>query len=682
MGTNVNRLNGMLTVLIGGMLCFTALAGADTVVNGDFSHGNTGFSSDYTASPTCSTSSPFTAGYYFVGANPNNCNAGWISMSDPTNKGLKMLIVNGAQDGTSRVWYETLATTPNTQFTFTFWMADIYNLSGDSPATLEFSVDGVVVSGCTGYSPTTPGQWQKEVCTYTSGSGTTETLALIDTNTAFEANDFALDDISDPPAVTVTLTMLHSFDGTDGASPVAPLVQAFNGSLYGTTLSGGSSPNGSDGTIFTITPSGAFTSLYSFCMKSGCPDGYHIEAGLAQATNGELYGSTPTGGVVCCGTVFKITPGGRFTTLDSLPEEDGSGSDPMAGLVQATNGSLYGTTVGAGVNGGGSVFKITPSGTLTTIYSFCPSSDGCDGTPNSRANGYSPGAGLIQATNGDLYGTTTEGGTTEGTSGNYGTVFKITPSGALTTLYSFCSKSNAQANCLDGYDPLGTLVEATNGDIYGTTQSGGANCPPYGCGTIFKITPGGTLTTLYSFCSQSGCADGKEGYDTGPALIQATDGNLYGTTPSGGAGGYGTVFQLTPSGDLTTIYSFCIVSGCPDGGQPFAGLVQDTNGTFYGTTEIGGTTPVDGTVFSLSIGLGPFVETLPTSGKLGAGVKILGTDLSTATTVTFNGTPAVFTIVSGSEITTSVPAGATTGDVQVKTQGGTLTSKVPFKVKK
>jgi uncharacterized repeat protein (TIGR03803 family) len=679
MGTIVNKLNGRLTVLIGGVLSFTALAGADTIVNGDFSHGNTGFSSDYTASPTCSAGSPFTAGYYFAGTNPVNCNAGWISMSDPTGQGLKMLIVNGAQNGTSRVWYETLATTPNTRYTFTFWMADIYNLSGDSPATLDFSVDGVIVPGCTGYSPTTPGQWQKEVCTYTSGPSTTETLALIDTNTAFEANDFAIDDISDPPTVAVTLATLHNFDGTDGASPVAPLVQATNGNLYGTTEDGGSSPAGSYGTVFEITPGGAFTTLRSFCLKSDCTDGYILPAGLVEATNGNLYGTTEDGGGNgCCGTVFKITPNGRLTTLDSLPEEDGSGPYPTAGLVEAANGDLYGTTVGGGVNGGGTVFKITPRGKLTTVYSFCsnPSTGICTPGYISAYDGWGPSAGLIQATDGDLYGTTSAGGNSGATYGA-GTIFKITPSGTLTVLYRFCSQVNGSGVCTDGATPLATLVEATNGNFYGTTQGGGANNE----GTIFKITPSGTLTTLYSFCSQSGCADGREGGNAGSALIQATDGNLYGMTPYGGAGGHGTVFQITSSGDLTTIYTFCIVSGCPDGGQPFGGLVQDTNGTFYGTTEIGGSTPVYGTAFSLSIGLGPFVETQPTSGKVEAAVKILGTNLSSATSVTFDGQTAAFTIVSASEIATSVPSGAATGYVQVVTQAGTLTSNVPFKVK-
>jgi len=338
------------------------------------------------------------------------------------------------------------------------------------------------------------------------------------------------------------------------------------------------------------------------------------------------------------------------------------GAGPEAGLVQATNGDLYGTTFVEGANGqGGTVFKITPSGTLTTLYSFC-SQSGC-------TDGAQPEAGLAQATNGDLYGTTAYGGA----SGD-GTVFKITPSGTLTTLYSFCS----QGGCTDGANPEAGLVQATNGGLYGTTEAGGAN----GAGTVFKITPSGTLTTLHSFCSQSGCTDGA--YPEA-GLVQATNGDLYGTTNVGGAygGPYadsgGTVFKISASGTLTTLYSFCFQTSCGDGAFPAGGLVQATDGNFYGTASYG-EAGNDGSVFSLNVGLGPFVETQPTSGKVGAAVKVLGTNLTGATGVTFNGGAAVFTVVSPSLITTTVPAGATTGKVQVVTPGGTLSSNVPFRV--
>jgi uncharacterized repeat protein (TIGR03803 family) len=267
-------------------------------------------------------------------------------------------------------------------------------------------------------------------------------------------------------------------------------------------------------------PAQTFTSLFSFDGT----DGENLFAGLVQATNGDLYGTTAGGGANAgctywlttgCGTVFKITPGGTLTTLYSFCAQSGctDGANPGAGLVQATNGDFYGTTIGGGANnniafcfdntsqaGCGTIFKISPSGTLTTLYSFCAQSECTDGAV--------PQAGLVQAANGDFYGTTSYGGANgaDSTFGFGGTIFKISQSGRLTTLYSFCS----QSNCTDGENPTARLVQATNGDLYGTTENGGANdngavCSSgnfsiaSSCGTIFKITPSGTLTTLYSF---------------------------------------------------------------------------------------------------------------------------------------------------------------------------------------
>ncbi len=162
-------------------------------------------------------------------------------------------------------------------------------------------------------------------------------------------------------------------------------------------------------------------------------------------------------------------------------------------------------------------------------------------------------------------------------------------------------------------------------------------------------------------------------------LVQATNRDSYATTAGGGANGGGTVFRITPSGTLTTLYSFCSQSGCTDGAGPYAGLVQATNGDLYGTTWYGGAKG-DGTVFSLSVGLGPFVKTRPPFGKVGAAVKILGTNLTGATSVSFNGTAAKFTVVSRYLNTTTVPAGATSGKIQVVTPSRTLSSNVPFRV--
>ncbi len=496
----------------------------------------------------------------------------------------------------------------------------------------------------------------------------------------------ALGLISASPARAQTPTTIYRFclshDAAcpNGNTPNA-LIQATDGNLYGTTLQGGIGGYGCDGfsdvgcgTAFKITPSGSLTTLYRFCLTKTCPDGIYPSS-LVQATNGDFYGTTEWGstGTACevaigCGAVFKLTPGGELTTLHTFCSQSNcaDGSNPVAGLIVASNGDLYGTTGGGGANSDGTVFKMTPSGTLTTIYSFCAQ-------PNC-ADGNGPVAGLVQASNGDLYGTAEAGGTN-----NKGTVFKITPGGQLTTLYDFCS----QPACADGAYPAVTLVQATNGDLYGMTMEGGLNgniaCPSSsvytGCGTVFKLTPGGALTTIYSFCSQPNCADGSVPI---AGLIQATNGDLYGTTPLG-AKGSGTLFSLSPDGQLTTLYRFNARSGS-DSSDPVTPLLQATSGSLYGTTERGAIgSSIDGTVFSLNLGLGPFVALQTNSGQVGERVTILGTNLADASSVTFNGTPATFTVNStGSAITATVPAEATSGAVEVTTPNGTLQSNQRF----
>ena len=250
--------------------------------------------------------------------------------------------------------------------------------------------------------------------------------------------------------------------------------------------------------------------------------------------------------------------------------------------------------------------------------------------------------------------------------GGCGTVFKITPSGTFTSLHSFVHS--------EGDFPVGPLVQGSDGNLYGATSSGGI-----AYGAVFKITPDGTLTTLHLF-------DFTDGQEPNGALVQATDGNFYGTMGFGGSTcslGCGTVFKMTPDGTLSTLHSF---DGA-DGWLPLGGLLQATDGNFYGTTTYGGSGNCTnngyaacGTVFKLSVGLGQFVETSPTSGSSGAPVTILGTNLAGATSVTFNGIPATINSNTGSEITTAVPTGATTGTVQVTTPGGVLTSNTDFQV--
>ncbi len=371
-----------------------------------------------------------------------------------------------------------------------------------------------------------------------------------------------------------TLTTLVSFDGSNGGNPISPVIQGTDGNFYGVTPFGGTND---DSTVFTITPSGTLTTLHNF---DGA-DGRVAVGGLVQGTDGLFYGTTAHGGANGDGTVFTITPSGTLTTLHNFDNTDGY--EPFyGGLVQASDGNFYGTTTQGGAysspycSGCGTVFRITPSGTLTTLYSFCSQPNCVDGA--------FPQAGLVQGSDGNFYGTTFGGGANGNCAGGCGTVFKITPIGALTTLYSFCS----QPNCADGDEPLTTLVQGTDGNFYGETQLGGAYCPPNGCGTVFKITSSGTLTTLHSFNGADGCCIPDN------PLLQATDGNFYGTSASGGANG--TVFEMTPSGTLTTLYSF---EGA-DGENPYAGLVQAVDGSFYGTTSNGGSGG-GGTVFRFAL---------------------------------------------------------------------------------
>jgi uncharacterized repeat protein (TIGR03803 family) len=459
-----------------------------------------------------------------------------------------------------------------------------------------------------------------------------------------------------------TFTSLFSFDGTDGEDPsYGSLVQGVDGNFYGTAAFGGAN---SAGTVFKITPERKFTTLYNFCSQTNCTDGEYPLTGLVLSTNGNFYGTTSIGGAYNYGTIFEITSAGKLTTLHSFCTQTNctDGENPRGTLIQAANGNFYGTTfAGGNSQGAGTVFEITPTGTLTTLYTFC-SKEACD-------DGADPAAGVVQGTDGNFYGTTPSGGHVKGRDAA-GIVFKLTPGGKLTVLHNFCSL----ASCDDGAFPYSSLVQASNGNFYGTTENGGKHDSE---GSVYEITSTGTLTTLYSFCSLTKCADGIS--PLGPLVI-GTDGNFYGTTFEGGGTGCvsdhgcGTIFELTPGGTLTTLQSF----DGTDGQWPYDGLMLATNGTFYGTTDSGGANS-DGTIFSVSNGLEPFVETVPTSGKVGAKVTILGNDLSGATSVTFNGTAATFK-ASAAAITTTVPTGATTGTVEVVTPSGTLASNVSFRV--
>jgi uncharacterized repeat protein (TIGR03803 family) len=450
-----------------------------------------------------------------------------------------------------------------------------------------------------------------------------------------------------------TFKSLDSFDNTNAAFPWATLIQGNDGNFYGTTQNGGNTACALGcGTIFRITPNGKLTT-FSFDGTNGSQP----FAGLVQAANGDFYGLTTAGGANDLGTVFKFTPNGGLTTLYSFAAD--TGYSPIGSLVLASDGNFYGTASSGGQptgdckpSGCGTIFKITPKGKYTTLHNF-----------NGLPDGGLPLATMTQAPDGKLYGTAS----TLGNAGSYGTVFTITTKGKFAVVHQFDNT--------DGAYPFGGLILGTDGNFYGQTDLGGAS--QYGAyGTVYKMTPSGKVTTLHSF-------EQTDGDNPISNLVQGTDGNFYGTAAYGGLyPNFGTIFKITSSGTFTTLHNF----DSTDGAYLYAGLLQATNGKFYGATFAGGSSSACtfgcGTVFSLSVGLGPFVETLPNSGKVGAAVRILGNNLTGATSVTFNGTAAKFKVISKSEIKTNVPSGATTGTLDVMTPKGTLKSNVVFRVTK
>jgi uncharacterized repeat protein (TIGR03803 family) len=370
---------------------------------------------------------------------------------------------------------------------------------------------------------------------------------LLDGTTSINAQ---LGAVTSPP-VTLTITLepqsvLYSFSGnTDASGAATALIQATDGNFYGTSEAGGA--NGF-GAVYEVTPAGVETVLYSF---AGAADGQFPLGALVQGTDGAFYGSTAQGGAHNMGTIFKITSAGIETVLYSFTGF-ADGGFPVSALIQGADGNFYGTGQFGGTGSSGVVYEITPAGVETVLYSFTGGSDGMY-----------PSA-LLLGTDGNYYGSTYQGGTS-----NQGTVFRVTPAGLETVLHSFIGGA-------DGSEPQSSLIQAADGNFYGTTLAGGAP----GHGTAYAITPAGIETVLHAFAG--GATDGA-----GPsvALIQGTDGNFYGTTPTGGTSNDGTVFEMTPTGVVTVLHSF---SG-PDGINPQAALLQATDGNFYGTAAGGGT---------------------------------------------------------------------------------------------
>jgi uncharacterized repeat protein (TIGR03803 family) len=351
-------------------------------------------------------------------------------------------------------------------------------------------------------------------------------------------------------------TVLYTFSGeTDGNQPLSGLFRDSSGNLYGTTYSGGAS---GAGVVFKVDTLGNETVLYSF---TGGDDGGSPWAGVILDASGNIYGTTAFGGTDNAGVVYKLDTTGHETVLHSFTF-GADGGEPLSGVVRDSAGDLFGTTFSGGLGGAGVVYKLNTSGHETKLYSFTGGADGK----------FPSWAGVIRDSSGNFYGTTANGGTA-----NAGVVFKLDTSGNETVVYSFPGTA-------DGGDPYGGVVLDSAGNLYGTTYMGGTGFS----GVIYKVDTTGQQTVLYNFAYGTG-ADPEAG------VILDSAGNLYGTTAYGGTAGYGVVYKLDTTNTYTVLYNF---TGGSDGSYPYAGVLRDSAGNLYGTTNSGGTSG-SGVVYKL-----------------------------------------------------------------------------------
>lgn len=442
------------------------------------------------------------------------------------------------------------------------------------------------------------------------------------------------------PAHAQGFAVLYNFGSTmqdpQGPESTSAIAQGRDGNLYSTTPYGGLSGNG---TVFRITPAGIPFVLYNFDRAHGQPF-----SGLTLGTDGNFYGTTANGGKANVGSVFKITPKGILTVLYTFTNST-DGANPLPPPIQGVDGNFYGTTNSAGRYGFGGVYKITPASKFSVLYSF------------DNTHGAYSLAQLVQGTDGNFYGTTNSGG-----SGGEGVVFKLTPAGKITVVHAFDGTHGGNVRT--------SVIQATDGNFYGTTDAGGtANA-----GVIYKVTPTGKFTVLYNVNGKS------DGYGPDTALVQATDGKFYGVTPAGGSMQSGTIFSIDSKSKYSVLYNF---DGTTTGIAASVSLFQRTSGVLYGDTFQGGTGSycACGVFYKLNKGLKPFVSLLPQAAKVGKTVEILGQGFHGVTGVSFNGTAATsFTVVSLTYLTAVVPAGATSGPVTVMIPGGNLVSNRNFQV--
>ncbi len=445
------------------------------------------------------------------------------------------------------------------------------------------------------------------------------------------------------PVMAQTYTKLYTL-GTNPGDPINPsaigsMSQGRDGRFYTTSQYGGANSQ-AEGSAFAFTTAGVPARLWDF---GNYPLPNSPWSGLTMGTDGNFYGTTSSGGTHISGTVFKLTNTGGFTTLWNFTGGTDQGV-PESGPVLGRDGNLYGTVEGVYSGTYGAAYKITPTGVLKTIHVF---------TFTDGATPYQPILGL----DGFFYGIARSGGANK-----LGVVFRMSAAGAVKVLHNFAGYPS------DGSQPVGTLVQGNDGTLYGTTYAGGTK----NAGSIFKISPAGTgFAILHNFDRSINVNDGGQPLS---GLALGTDGNLYGTSSVGGSKNAGSLFKITPAGRYTPLYSACAVV-CSDGFSPQTPMLQHTNGKFYGLMR--GNSLSGSVVYSLNVNLGAFVSLVTTTGAVGSSIQILGQGFIGTSTVNVGGTKANFVVVSDTYITATVPAG-TSGFVSVATTAGTLNSSRKF----
>jgi uncharacterized repeat protein (TIGR03803 family) len=471
-----------------------------------------------------------------------------------------------------------------------------------------------------------------------------------------------------------TFTLLHSLLSTEGQS-CNGLILGTDGNFYGTCFYGGDNGN-STGSFIKVTPAGTLTVPHYFDGTfSGTTDGCYPRGMPVQASDGNFYGTTQLCGLNDQGIAYKISPAGVFTVIHAFTGTDGG--QPEGTLIQGSDGNLWGTTYAGGPTGSGTIFKMTLSGTVTSVYQF----NGCG------VQGCNPVAGLVQGNDGNFYGVAQSGG-----ANNEGAAFKVTPSGTQTVLHNFSVAAD------NGAYPQLPLTLGTDGNFYGIAS----DCFGGGCSSadIFEVTPRGVFTDVYNFTNFGG---NNNSLPFSPLLL-ATTGKFYSTTEQAGATQSGTFYSLTDG--QHSFVNLLMKSGKVGAnvqilGQGFSGSsvvefdgVAATGVTRNGSTFLQATVPAGALTGSVTVTTGATTLTsfstfkvipqvlsfTPPSGPVGTVVTITGVSLTQATAVKFNGVTASFTVNSDTQISATVPSGATTGAITVTTPGGMAKSATNFTV--